>query len=234
MPHLFAFRPEISSEISVELDLQRHAIDYLQTAALERAKFFRVVGHKANAPDAEIMKNFGTLIVVPKIDLETEFPICLDRVGTRVLQLVSTYLVYYTDAAALLVLIDDRSAASFGDQLHCGIELLPAIALCRPKNVTCQTLRMDPRKCWLIFTKLAACNDNKFLIRDERTVSDDAKHPELGREFRLGDPFNGAPASGRIVADRLAYVYLSVKHLFVLWRRASSSPSFAKIEAYLS
>ena len=84
-----------------------------------------------------------------------------------------------------------RPEAFAGDKLHRCTQLLAAIAFDRTKYIARQTLGMDTDERRRLGRKLSARENNIFFARFDRSVTDQPKLAEIGREAGLGYPFNG-------------------------------------------
>src|SRR5688572_2912316 len=110
MPHSCALGFQIAHQAPMELDRQRDPSDQLQSPVLNGVNFFGVVRNEAYTPQPKIAQDLGALFVQAQIDVETQTLVCLDRVGSRVLQSVGTYLIDDADPAPFLLLINDHAA----------------------------------------------------------------------------------------------------------------------------
>src|SRR5207248_6218521 len=93
------------------------------------------------------------------------------RVRAFVLQGVSANLVEDANAAAFLLLVDDRAAAFCFDHLHRAVKLRPTIAFSGSKHVSCQTLRMDAYQSRIIASQLAFEERDKLFVAVERAIT---------------------------------------------------------------
>src|SRR5215510_5277945 len=127
-------------------DLAGKPFDDLDAAVAERAHLAWVIGQQANAWNAKVVEDRGRQAEVPEIRLEPERVIGLDRVDSRVLQLVSLQLGHQADAAPFLILINHQSAALLRDRLHGEVELDAAIATQRAEHFAGEALRVDAQE----------------------------------------------------------------------------------------
>src|SRR5262249_35806455 len=135
---------EILEILLVRLDLERHALDDLQTVALDAGALAGVVRDDAHLAHAEVAQDLRADAVVAEIRREAEPLVGLDRVETLlILQPVGLDLVLQPDAAAFLPHVEEYAAALGLDHLHRGLELLAAVAAHRAEGVARQALAVD-------------------------------------------------------------------------------------------
>ena len=186
MSHFVTLRLQISRETLVKFDKKRHALADLNPAVSQSTDFVRIVGHQANAIEAEIEQNLRALFVATQVNAEPESLICLDSIGAIVLESIGTNLIDDADAATLLLLVDDRAATFLGDQLECCGELLPAVAFDGAENVAGHALRMYTcERRYARFESPTRQYDEVF-VGNERAVTDDSKIPVFSGQSRLG------------------------------------------------
>ena len=111
--------------------------------------------------------------------------VCLNGVGTFVLQRVGTDLVDDTNAAAFLLLVNNHSATLFRNRLHRKVKLFAAITFCRMKNIAGQTLRVYPDRNRLIGSQVTFVNNNEFFVARQRTIACDAKCTVFSRQISV-------------------------------------------------
>ncbi len=128
MTHLEFFGLEIVPITVGGRNLERHALDDLETETAQRGVLLRVVGHQPQPSCAEINQDLGTGAVVARVRLETEVKVCLHRILSLILQLIRTQLVEKPDAAPLLEEIEQDTFPLVGDLLHGCVELRSTVA----------------------------------------------------------------------------------------------------------
>jgi len=90
------------------------------------------------------LDNRGRNLVAAEIGLETELLIGLDCIGALILQFVRAQFVEQTNAATLLVLVDQQAAALSRDRVERELELRAAVATQAVKHVAGQALGVNP------------------------------------------------------------------------------------------
>src|SRR6266850_3138828 len=120
-------------------NLQRDALDDLQSETFDGYVLRWIVRHQADLTDTEVAKDLRAGAVVADVGSETELGVRLDGVVSLILQLVRLQLVDQADAAAFLQEIEDDAFLLGGNQLEGALELMPAIAARRLKHVAGQT-----------------------------------------------------------------------------------------------
>src|SRR5262249_43112690 len=83
------FRLQVDERMRRRADLAGKPFDDFDAAVAERAHLARVIGQEPNAWNAKVVEDCGRQAEVPEVGLEPERMIGLDRVDSRVLQLVS-------------------------------------------------------------------------------------------------------------------------------------------------
>src|SRR6266700_335907 len=141
--HFLLLRLQIAQRVHRRTDLAGKPRDHLDACVAERARLARIIGQQANAFNAMVVEDRRRDAEVSEISLEPERMIGLDRVDSRVLQLVSLQLSHQADAAPLLVLIDEQSTAFLRDRLHGELQLAAAVAAQRAKHLAGEALRVD-------------------------------------------------------------------------------------------
>src|SRR6185503_605373 len=114
----------------------------------------------------------------------------LDRVRALVLERIGANLVYDSNAAALLLLIDNCAAAFRVDHLHRLMQLRPAVTLGGTENVTGQALRMDTHERGNVAPHLAFEKSDKLLIAGERAITGNFKLTPFGGQSSNCDALN--------------------------------------------
>ena len=186
--HFLAFRFEVTAPGFVGLGDARHAFDDLDSCFFERFHLVRIVRHQADASDAEVPQNRPRERIIPQIAFEAELLIGFDRIGALILQLIGSEFVHEPDTAALLLLVNDQSAAFTGNLFESDFELGAAIATKAVKDVAGQTLGMDPQQRGLTAAHIAHFEDSGLLESITRSAFEavDAEEPVFGRKMRFG------------------------------------------------
>mgnify|MGYP002063552401 CR=1 FL=1 len=100
MAHAGFLRVQIPGVLDVGFDLHRHPVGDFQIVAFQPHDLAGIVGHQTHAAHAQIPQDLRSDAVVPQVRREAQLLVGLDRVPTRLLQLVGEDLVGETDAAA--------------------------------------------------------------------------------------------------------------------------------------
>src|SRR6185503_1972213 len=134
MAHLVALGVEVRAVRRVRLDLDRDALDDLESVQRD-AGLLRVVREDARAAHAEVHEDLDADPVLAVIRLEAEALVRLDRVETLILQRVGAQLVHEADAATLLPQVEEHAAALIRDARERGVHLRAAVAALRTEEI---------------------------------------------------------------------------------------------------
>src|SRR5580700_1697572 len=135
--------PQVAFGGLMRSDDTGNALGHPNSGVLERGNLVGIVGKQAHATNLEVAEDLGGHLVVAQIRFKTEALVGFHGVGAAVLQLVGAQFVKQTDAAALLVLIDQQATSFFGDQVERQLQLRPAIAAQAVEDVAGEALRVD-------------------------------------------------------------------------------------------
>lgn len=141
--HLFAFRFEIVRVVDGLGDEGGDAFDDLDAGELESFDFFGVVGDEADGGDVELLEHLGGEFEDAAVGFVAEFEVGFDGVEALVLELVGAELGHESDAAALLLLVEEDAGAGLGDGGEGEFELLAAVAAERVEDVSGEALGVD-------------------------------------------------------------------------------------------
>ncbi len=141
--HLFAFRFEVVRVVDGLGDEGGDAFDDLDAGELESFDFFGVVGDEADGGDVELLEHLGGELEDAAVGFIAEFEVGFDGVEALVLELVGAELGHESDAAALLLLVEEDAGAGLGDGGEGEFELLAAVAAERVKDVSGEALGVD-------------------------------------------------------------------------------------------
>src|SRR6266705_6164779 len=97
--HFLLLRLQIGQRVHRRTDLAGKPRDHLDACVAERAYLARIIGQQANAWNAKVVEDCSRQAEVPEVRLEPKRMIGLDRVDSRVLQLVSPQFGHQADAA---------------------------------------------------------------------------------------------------------------------------------------
>ncbi len=122
----------------------------------------RIIGHEPDGIQAHVTQNGSGKLIAAQIGLKAELLIGLDGIGALVLKLIGAKFVQKSDAAALLVFVDQQAAAFAGDGAQGQFELRAAIAAQTVEHVASETLGMDAHQ-GRIAGKLAHLQHDGFL-----------------------------------------------------------------------
>src|SRR5260370_13054203 len=134
--------------------------------------------------------NFGALLVLARIYRQSKALVGFDGVRSIVLQGVGANFVEDADAAAFLLLVDDRTAAFCFDHLHRAVKLRPAIALRGSKHVPRQALGMDAHQSRSIGSQLAFEERDELFVAVKGAITRNPEITPLGREIRYRHTLN--------------------------------------------
>ncbi len=161
-------------------NLDRHALDDLETVGGEPHALVRVVRQETNLPHAQIGQDLRPDSEVPLVGLESEALVGLDRVETAILQVVGANLVREPDPAPLLPHVEEDPLAGGGDHLQGQAPLLAAIAAERPQDVPGQALRVDTHEDRLVRADLPAHEGHMLLLVQDALEEDQMERAETG------------------------------------------------------
>lgn len=128
-----------------------------ESVTLQSGPFERVVGHQAHVADAQLADDARAHAVVALVGFEAQFEVGVDGVEPLVLQLVGVDLVAESDAASLLIEIDDGAFALFFDHLHRTVQLLAAVAAIRTEDVARDARRVYAHQYGFVLRPLPFC-----------------------------------------------------------------------------
>ena len=128
MAHLLPLGAEIGKAGVEHVGHAGNALHHLHSGLLHGFHFFGVVGHQPDRFQAEELQDGAGQFVIAEIAIEAQLLVGFDGVGALVLEFVSAQFVEQADAAALLELVDQQSAACLGDAGEGDFQLRPAIA----------------------------------------------------------------------------------------------------------
>jgi len=190
VPELFFFGAQVICGVFGGVDLDRYALHNLQSRLFECLKLQWVIRDDFHAAKSEVEENLCTLPVVSQVNRQTELLVRFNSVRALILKGVGANLVDDPDAATFLLLVDDRSPAFLLNHLHSPVELAPAIAFGRAKDVAGQTLRVDANKRWHLASHLSFKEDNKFFLRSDGAISRDLKLAPFSRQMSNCNPLD--------------------------------------------
>src|SRR5919109_1001400 len=163
----------------------RHDGDALldaESVALEADQLPRIVRHRTNRLESEIEEDLRTNTVIAKVGLESEPFVRLDRVRASVLQLVRLELVQQTNAPSFLIEIHDDTAAALLNHRHRRVQLPPAIAAKRTKDVAGETLRVHANEDSFAALHVAIDERDVLTVVDIVAIADDSPLTVVGRK----------------------------------------------------
>ena len=187
MAHLDFLDRQVALVELVGVDLERHAARDLEAVALEAGALGRVVGHQADAREAEVCEDLGADAVVAQIRREAELDVGFDCVAALVLQRIGAHLVGKADAAAFLAHVEHDALALCLDFLECERELVAAVAAHGAERIAREALRVDAHEHVLLAAHIALDDGNVALVVELVLVGVDAEVAVLAREVDVGD-----------------------------------------------
>jgi len=112
MSELGSLGAEITNVERIAIDNQTDAFGDIDAALFQRGYLARIVGHQAQALDAEVLQHWQTNRVAAQIRRESQLLIGFNRIGAAILQMIGAHLVEQTDATAFLAQIKQDAAFS--------------------------------------------------------------------------------------------------------------------------
>src|SRR3989441_2484558 len=146
MPELVALRAQVFQIRVGRRDLDRHALGDVQAVALQPDDLLRVVGEEREVLHAQVDENLGADPVVAQVGLEAEGLVGFDGVLALILKLVRAHLVHETDPPPLLAHVHEHAPPLGLDDRECLLELRPAVAAARVKDLADQAGRVATRE----------------------------------------------------------------------------------------
>src|SRR5438132_3661045 len=126
--HSIDFGAQVLQVDGVRRDRQRHTLDHLNAATLERGTLRGIVGEQAHLTQAHEAEDFSSGGVLAAVDRQTQRQIGVDRVESLVLQGIRPDFVGQADATPLLRQIQQNARAGLGDHCQRGRQLLATVA----------------------------------------------------------------------------------------------------------
>ena len=123
--------------------MKRHTPANLNPAVRKPSKFRGIIGQQQHPLTAEQLQHPSCSAVVALVAFEAKCHIRFNRVQTRILKFVGTYLVQKTNAPAFLSQVKNYSANTLYSS-ESQSELVSTIAAARAKDIPAQTFRMQP------------------------------------------------------------------------------------------
>ena len=185
------------------MDLERHAARDLEAVALEAGALGRVVGHQADAREAEVREDLRADAVVAQVRCKAELDIGLDRVAPLVLQRVGAHLVGEADAAAFLAHVEHDALPLCLDLLQGERELLAAVAAHGAERIAREALRVDAHEHILLAAHIALDDGDVALIVELVLIGVDAEVAVLAREVDVGDLMHEVLRALAVLDERL-------------------------------
>ena len=165
MAHPVALGAEVALVVRVKWDLDVEPARHLETELAEPAQLPRVVREKSHARYAEVVEDGLYRPISSEIVGETELAIGVNCVAAKVLQPVRGNLVRDSDAAALLLEVDDHPAV-LPNELQRRRQLFATVAAQRAEDFRGEALvvHADGDTGWVgrQRTKVAAVDGERF------------------------------------------------------------------------
>ena len=144
MSHLFFLRPQIIGSVSTRRNFAGHALDHLNSSALERRYFIWIIRKQPHLLNTQRRQRLRRQSELTMVRPEPKLLVRLDSVEPGVLQFISLQLRHQSNAAPFLLFVKQNACTLASDHRQCHFQLLPAIASQRSKHVAGQALRMYP------------------------------------------------------------------------------------------
>ena len=135
MPHLLFLRLEVGAIRLGGRHLERNPIHDLEPESAQRSVLLGVVGHQPKPSRPQVVEDLGPRAVVPRVRLEAEVEVRVDRVSALILELVGLELVEQPDAPALLEQVEQYAVPLVGDAAKRDLELPSAVAALGSEDV---------------------------------------------------------------------------------------------------
>ena len=192
---LFFLRLEVVFCVRVGRNLARNALNDAHSGLLKGRHFVGVVREQADFANPKRLENLGRQGEGAMIRFEPETLVGFDGIEPGVLQFVGLEFGHETDAASLLLFVDEDSGAVVGDHRERHLELLSAVAAQRSEDVAGETLRMNAnerrRGCHVAHDQRDGVFRAARAVVAERTLEAvDAEASPAGREVRGGELSN--------------------------------------------
>src|SRR2546426_455245 len=188
MPELVALRAQVFQIRVGRRDLDRHALGDVQAVALQPDDLLRVVGEEPEVLHAQVDENLGADPVVAQVGLEAEGLVGFDGVLALILKLVRAHLVHETDPPPLLAHVHEHAPPLGLDDRECLLELRPAVAAARVKDIADQALGVDADQHRLVADHLPHHERHRHPVVHARVVRDRGEIAEVGGQFVGRDP----------------------------------------------
>src|SRR6476620_1439278 len=143
MPHLGLLRSKIVDVMGVGRRTDGYLLNDFEFVALQAHDLAGIVREKPDLAHPEVDENLGSETVVTQVNGKAEFLVCLHGIEPFLLKLVGVNLGPKADAAALLSHVDENSRSGMLDLRQGLVQLRPAIAAFRGKDVAGQAFAMD-------------------------------------------------------------------------------------------
>jgi|HubBroStandDraft_2_1064218.scaffolds.fasta_scaffold01007_4 hypothetical protein len=141
---LFLLRLKVLFGVRAGFDFAWHALDDFYSGPLQCLDLLRIIREQPHLAYTERLEYLAGEGKVALVGLEAQPLVGLDGVQTGILQLIRLQLSHKTDAATLLLFVNKDPRPIVADHRQRHLELLPAVAAQRMKNVTGEALRVNP------------------------------------------------------------------------------------------
>ncbi len=136
MSHAVSLGFEVSLIVFVGSGLDGDILYDFQSVGLQSDTFYGVVCHQAHFVYTEMAQHLCSAAIVALVGFESEVSVGIDGVvALLLLELVGGNLVHQSDAAALLLHVDEHTFALLLDHLHGLVKLVAAVAALRSEDV---------------------------------------------------------------------------------------------------
>ena len=127
MAHSFLFGPQVSDRVRRWRNFARDLSHDFNARVFQRSSLVRIVRKQPNSFDAKLPQNRRGQTEIPAVSRKSERKIGIHCIEAGVLQRVGLQLRHQTDAAAILIFVDQKSPAFLSDGLHSDLQLFPAV-----------------------------------------------------------------------------------------------------------
>ena len=128
MPKLFFLRTQIFFSVRARSDFARNPFDDANAGSFKSLNLVRIVRQQPHSRNAETFENATRQGEIAMVRLEPKALVGFNRIQSRILQFVGLEFGHQTNAAPLLLLVNENASAFFCDHGERKFELLAAIA----------------------------------------------------------------------------------------------------------
>jgi two-component system, LytTR family, sensor kinase len=181
MAHLRLLHPQILLEAVLRRYLGGDALSHAHAGRFQSRDLFGIIRDEPHRIDTHCAQDARRQLECPAIGVEAQLQVCFHRIQSLVLQLVGAQFPHQPNAPPLLLLVDQDARAGLDNLAQSQLQLQPAVAAQRVKDVAGEALRMDAHQ-WRSRVDVAHHQGDGFLALGYGTA---AIPPSLGRTRAL-------------------------------------------------